>query len=291
MTDKYLIKIILVIGVMFIAPQVQAEEQNNMVPQAHGDVQDGTMAEKKVDTNDPTAAAISASFGWEFYNWYDDEVSPGIKRPQGNDNNFNARFVIPLAAGTFGSPWPIINRFTFANVEAQGGTSGSGNAEFISLFVPWKWKTGKIGIGPAINLPADDKQFGADVWRYGLAGVFLENSLEGKLMWGALLRQVWGKTDPDKDSYVASPFVLQPIAIYKLEKNWYVSNGEAGIAFSWQNHEFLVPIGIRFGKTIPTDTGIWNAYAEYRTNIVYKDWDGAAASDIIRINLSYTFTK
>ena len=158
---KHLIKVIIVIGVMFIVPQAYAEIQNGTVPQVHGDVQDGTMpeeAKEEVDTNDPTAAAISAAFGWEFYNWHDDEVSPGVTRPQGNNNNFNIRFVIPLAAGTFGSPWPIINRFTFANVEAPGGTSGSGNAEFISLFIPWKWKTGKIGIGPAINLPADDEQ-------------------------------------------------------------------------------------------------------------------------------------
>jgi len=290
---KHLIKVIIVIGVMFIVPQAYAEIQNGTVPQVHGDVQDGTMpeeAKEEVDTNDPTAAAISAAFGWEFYNWHDDEVSPGVTRPQGNNNNFNIRFVIPLAAGTFGSPWPIINRFTFANVEAPGGTSGSGNAEFISLFIPWKWKTGKIGIGPAINLPADDEQFGADVWRFGFAGVYLENSFEGRLMWGALIRQVWGKTDPNKDSYVASPFAFQPIAVYKLEDNWYISNGESPIAYNWQNKKFLVPLGIRLGKTIPDDKGgIWNAYAEYRTNIVYKDWQGAAASDIIRVNVSYTF--
>jgi len=290
---KSLIQIITLITVILIMPQAQAAEQKEMVPQAQGDVQDGTMpeAEEEVNTNDPTAAAISASFGWEFYNWYDDEISPGVTRPQGNDNNFNSRFVIPLAAGTFGSPWPIINRFTFANVEAPGGgTSGSGNAEFITLFVPWKWKTGKIGIGPAINLPADDKQFGTDVWRYGLASVILENSFEGRLMWGFLLRQVWGETDPNSNSIIASPFVLQPIAVYKLDESWYVSNGEAPIAYHWQDKEFLVPLGIRLGKTIPDDKGgIWNAYAEYRTNVVYKDWQGAAASDIIRVNVSYTF--
>jgi hypothetical protein len=293
---KHLIKVIVVTGVMFMAPQAYAEVQDSTVPQAYEDMQDGTIPEapgggEEVNTNDPTAAAISVSFGWEFYNWHQDEIAPGKTRPQGNDNNFNTRFVIPMAAGTFGSPWPIINRFTFANVEAPGGgTSGSGNAEFISLFVPWTWETGKIGIGPAINLPADDKQFGADVWRYGFAAVFLENSFEGRLMWGALLRQVWGKTDPNSDSYIASAFVFQPIAVYKLDESWYVSNGESPIAYHWQDKEFLVPLGIRLGKTIPDDKGgIWNAYAEYRTNVVYKDWQGAAASDIIRINVSYTF--
>jgi hypothetical protein len=96
---KSLIQIITLIAVMLMMPQAQAAEQEEMVPQAHGDVQDGTIPEapggggEEVNTNDPTAAAISVSFGWEFYNWHDDEISPGKMRPQGNDNNFNTRFL------------------------------------------------------------------------------------------------------------------------------------------------------------------------------------------------------
>jgi hypothetical protein len=249
-------------------------------------------ATEEVNTNDPTAAAISVSFGWEFFDWHEDEIAPGQTRPTGNDNNFNSRIVMPLAAGTLGSPWPIINRFTFANVEAPGGTSGSGNAEFISLFIPKTWATGKIGFGPALNLPADDKQFGANVWRYGFAGVVLENSLEGRLMWGVLVRQVWGETDPNSNKIIASPFALQPIAVYQLKDGWYLSNGESAIAYNWQKNEWLVPLGIRLGKTIKDRKGgTWNMYGEYRTNVVYKDWPGAAAKNIFRISASYTFSN
>ena len=247
---------------------------------------------EEVNTNDPTAPAISVSAGWEFFNWYEDEIAPGQTRPTGNDNSFNSRFVIPMAKGTWGSPWPIINRFSFSNVEAPGGTSASGNAEFITLFIPWTWATGKVGIGPAINLPADEEQFGTDVWRFGFSGVALENSLEGRLMWGVLVRQVWGKTDPNSNSTIASPFALQPIVVYQLNDGWYISNGESPIAYNWQKNEWLVPLGFRLSKTIKDRRGgIWNAYAEYRTNVVYKDWPGAAASDIVRISASYTFAR
>ena len=249
-------------------------------------------ATEEVNTNDPTAAAISVSFGWEFFDWHEDEIAPGQTRSPGNDNNFNSRIVMPLPAGTLGSPWPIINRFSFANVEAAGGTSGSGNAEFISLFIPKTWATGKIGIGPALNLPADDKQFGANVWRYGFAGVALENSFAGRLMWGVLIRQVWGKTDPDSNKILASPFALQPIAVYQLNDGWYLSNGESAIAYNWQKNEWLVPLGIRLGKTIKDRKGgTWNMYGEYRTNVVYKDWPGSAAKNIFRISASYTFSN
>lgn len=267
--------------------------QDDAEPEDMSD-QAGETAEvtEEVNTNDPTAAAISASFGWEFYDWYEDEIAPGQTRPTGNDNSFNTRFVVPMAKGKWGSPWPIINRFSFSNVEAPGGTSGSGNAEFITLFIPKTWATGKIGIGPAINLPADEKQFGTDVWRFGFAGVFLENSFNGNLMWGFLLRQVWGKTNPNNNSTYAAPLALQPIAVYQLKNRWYISNGESPIAYNWQNKEWLVPLGIRLGRTIKDKRGgIWNAYAEYRTNVIYKDWQGAAAQDIVRISASYTFAN
>ena len=247
---------------------------------------------EEVNTNDPTAPAISVSAGWEFYDWYEDEMASGDTRPPGSDNSFNTRFVIPMAKGKWGSPWPIINRFSFSNVEMVGGTSGSGNAEFITLFLPKIWATGKIGIGPAINLPADEKQFGTDVWRYGFSGVVLENSLEGRLMWGVLMRQVWGKTDPNSNDIIASPIALQPIVVYQLNDGWYLSNGESPIAYNWQAKEWLVPLGLRLGKTIKDKRGgTWNTYGEYRTNVVYKDWPGSAASDIIRISASYTFAN
>ena len=111
-------------------------------------------------------------------------------------------------------------------------------------------------------------------------------------MWGALVRQVWGKTDANSNKTKASPLALQPIAVYQLKDGWYVSNGEMALSYNWQEKEWLVPLGIRLGKTIKgREKGIWNVYAEYRTNIVYKDWPGAAAKNIIRIQASYTFTK
>ena len=270
-----------------------ADEAGQVVdPDAEQPTDEKVEVVEEVNTNDPTAPAISIYAGWEFYDLYDDEMASGQPRPPGSNNSFNTRFVIPMAKGKWGSPWPIINRFSFSNVEQVGGTSGSGNAEFITLFLPKIWATGKIGIGPAINLPADDKQFGTDVWRFGFSGVFLENSFNGRLMWGALIRQVWGKTKPNSDSVYASAFAFQPLAVLQLKDGWYISNGEAPMAYDWQTKEWLIPLGLRLGKTIKDKRGgTWNMYGEYRTNVVYKDWQGSAASDIIRVSASYTFAN
>ena len=282
-----LLTVLIVFGLDSAVAQTAADSESS-----EDNVEQEAVVTEEVNTNDPTAAAISISAGWEFYNYHEDEISPGETRPVGNDNSFNSRIVIPMAKGTWGSPWPIINRFSFSNVEAPGGTSASGNAEFITLFIAKTWATGKFGIGPAINLPADEKQFGADVWRYGFSAVVLENSFGGNLMWGALIRQVWGKTDPDSNKTLASAFAFQPLAVLQLKNSWYISNGESPISYNWQTKEWLVPMGFRLGKTIKDRKGgIWNMYGEYRTNIVYKDWVGAAASDIIRISASYTFSS
>jgi hypothetical protein len=39
---------------------------------------------EEVNTNDPTAPAISVSAGWEFYDWHEDEIAPGQTCPGGN---------------------------------------------------------------------------------------------------------------------------------------------------------------------------------------------------------------
>ena len=289
-TTNLFVGIVFIVSLMMFSAGVAAGDIDQDSDAPEGMAEELAESTEEVNTNDPTAAAISVSAGWEFYDWHEDEIAPGQTRPTGNNDSFNTRFVIPMAKGKWGSPWPIINRFSFSNVEAPGGTSGSGNAEFITLFIPKAWATGKFGIGPAINLPADEKQFGTDVWRYGVSSVILENSFDGRLMWGVLLRQVWGKTDPNSNKTLASPFALQPIAVLQLKDRWYISNGESAMAYNWQNNKWLIPLGFRLGRTFKDKHGgIWNAYAEYRTNVVYKDWQGAAAKNIIRISASYTF--
>lgn len=86
-------------------PAEQVTEANDPSPDFTEELNEAT---EKVNTNDPTAAAIPVSAGWEFYDWHEDEISPGQTRPTGNDNSFNTRFVIPMAKGKWGSPvWSL----------------------------------------------------------------------------------------------------------------------------------------------------------------------------------------
>ena len=85
----------LLLVLMAFSASVCAEtEESDQV--AADDIPATLALEEDVNTNDPTAAAISVSFGWEFFNWHEDEIAPGQTRPTGNNNNFNSRIVIPM---------------------------------------------------------------------------------------------------------------------------------------------------------------------------------------------------
>jgi hypothetical protein len=182
-----------------------------------------------------------------------------------------------------GTPIKSLVRYTYRNIETPGGTSATGNSELMWLLLPKDLGTGRFGIGPVINFPTDENQFGADVWHFGLGSVVIQNSLEGKLLWGLLVQQVWGQTKVNSDSVYASPIAIQPFATYSINDNWYISNGEAPWVFNWQKKEWLIPLGVRVGRLFNTRKGTWNGYVKYRRPIVWKGWPGAVAEDTVRV--------
>ena len=49
-----------------------------------------------------------------------------------------------------------------------------------------------------------------------------------------------------------------------------------------------IPMGLRFGKVWVGDKASLNVYAEYKTSMVYKSWEGPAVKNSYRFNVSYT---
>ena len=103
---------------------------------------------------------------------------------------------------------PLLPRLTLRNNEAVNGKSGSGNAELFVLTIPKAWSTGRFGIGPQINFPADEKQFGSTVWRFGFATAVLQRAAQDKMLFGILVQEVWGQTNPNNDAVYADPITI-----------------------------------------------------------------------------------
>ena len=239
--------------------------------------------------NDATASMWTFQLAWEGRTWKDEEGPNGQARPEGNRDMWQLRAVAPIALT---KNLTLLNRLTMRNNEAADKSSGAGDAEYFAMFIPLEWATGRWGIGPQVNFPAEDPKFGNQAWRYGFATGLLQRAAEDKILAGVLIQQIWGKTDPgDPDRQVAQPITIQPIFNYSLDKGLYLNIGETALSYNWDAKAWLIPLGIRFGKIFINKNGsAWNLYGEFRTTVWYDDsWPGSVMNNAFRLNVSHAF--
>ena len=245
------------------------------------------------DSDAETKALDSTATQWSFQlayqtmpDYHDDILSSGAQRQPGATDYIQLRAVIPLAYENF----TILPRITLRHYENSQGESGIGNTEIFGLIIPkkWDWGTGRMGIGPLVTLPGDEK-VAKDEWGYGFAAAAVNS--KGNWFYGALLTQTWQSIDPvalPAGSSDTNPLGIAPIVNYLLGGGWYVSNGDMIIQYDWDSKEWKIPIGVRIGKVSVKEKGTWNYYFEYQTSALYKDWPGSAVENSYRFNVSYT---
>jgi hypothetical protein len=235
---------------------------------------------------DATATQWSFQFAYQWMPDYYDDIVNGQPRPSGLTDYAQLRIVAPVPLEKL----TILPRLTIRHYENPQGESGFGNTEIFALIVPksWDWGTGRVGLGPLVTLPGDEK-VAKDEWGYGLAGAFVNTS--GKWFYGVLLTQSWRAINPatlPTGTSDANPLGIAPFLNYRLGKGWYVGNGDMVALWDWDSSSFYFPIGIRVGNVLVQEKGSWNFYAEYQTSLVYKDWPGAAVKNSYRVNVTYT---
>ena len=242
-----------------------------------------------------TKAIDSTATQWSFQLAYqknadykNDTLDNGQSRPEGADNYWQLRVVAPFVFDSF----TLLPRLTLRHYENPNGDDGLGNTELFGLIIPkgWDWGTGRMGLGPLITLPGNDK-VARDEWGYGLAGAIVNSS--GKWFYGLLLTQSWRSIDPNNlppdPREDTNPLGIAPFLNYQLGDGWYIGNGDMVIQYDWNSKEFYVPIGVRIGKVVQRPKSrAWNIYAEYQTSLIYKDWPGAAIDNSIRLNFTLT---
>ena len=126
--------------------------------------QDGDAETKALDS---TATQWSFQLAYQTMpDYHDDIMDNGEPRPGGMTDYLQLRIMMPLAYETF----TILPRITLRHYENPQGESGIGNTEVFGLIIPksWDWGTGRMGIGPLITLPGDEK-VAKDEWGYGFA--------------------------------------------------------------------------------------------------------------------------
>jgi hypothetical protein len=252
-----------------------------------------TMPVSAQEQDAETKALDSTASQWSFQlayqatpDYFTDILDSGQQRPEGTTDYVQLRVLMPLTFEKF----TILPRATLRHYENAQGESGLGNTEIFGLIIPkkWDWGTGRMGIGPLITLPGNEK-VAKDEWGYGFAAAYVNG--KGNWFYGFLMPQSWKSTDPaalPAGSSDTNPLGIAPIVNYRLGKGWYVSNGDMVIQYDWDSKKFKVPLGVRFGRVLVKEKGSWNFYAEYQTSIVYENWPGSAVKNSYRINVTYT---
>ena len=237
---------------------------------------------------DSTSTQWSFQFAWQVMpDYHDDTLDNGEPRPAGADDFAQLRIVAPIPLKSF----TILPRLTLRHYKNAQGDSGIGNTEIFALMIPksWDWGSGRFGIGPLVTLPGSEK-VARDEWGYGLAMAAVNG--KGNWFYGLLMTQSFRAVDPNQQlppgKSNTNPLGVAPILNYKIAKGWYVSNGDMVIQYDWDSGAVYMPIALRVGKVVVKAKHSWNFYGEYRTSLIYKDWEGSAVKNSYRINATYS---
>ena len=237
---------------------------------------------------DATASQWSFQFAYQWMpDYHNDELSDGTIRLSGLDNYAQLRIVAPISLKKL----TILPRLTFRHYEAPSGISGFGNTELFALIIPkfTDWGTGRFGVGPLVTFPGNP-DVSKDEWGYGLAAALVQNT--GNFFYGLLLTQSFRAIDPNAippGGSDTNPLGIAPFVNYRFGKTGlYVQTADIVALYDWNSSKFYMPMGARFGKVWVWEKASLNVYAEYRTSMIYKNWNGSAVKNSYRLNVSYT---
>lgn len=281
---KYVLIPFLLLGLTFGFAQEESDETPVSQEENSGEQQNA--ASKAMDA---TATQWSFQFAYQSMPDYYDDLVNGVPRRSGLDNYVQLRIVAPVPLKGL----TILPRLTIRHYEdLSNGKTGFGNTEIFALIIPkaTDWGSGRAGIGPLITTPGSEG-VSKDEWGFGFSAAIVNNS--GQWFYGLLFTQSWRSVDPRKlqpdVTTNANPLGISPFLNYRFgSSGFYLGTADLVATYDWSTKSFYLPIGLRFGKVWVMDKGSINAYVEYRTSAIYKNWEGPAVKNSFRVNFTYT---
>ncbi|MGE9270107.1 MAG: hypothetical protein ACQKBU_04825 [Verrucomicrobiales bacterium] len=242
-------------------PQVSAAQQ---ALETHSS---GPHADAAAQANNPLADTKAVSF----HNYYIGELT-GVND---NANQFLVRYAQPFSIGQ--TDWLMRATLPFNTFPTTTGTQ-SGIGDF-NIFASCLFDTGNpgvsVGLGPQLTLPtATDSALGSDQWSAGLAHV-LFNATSKKFQYGYLM--TWqGSFAGDDQKNDVNVGAFQPFLFLQLGDGWYLRSSGV-MVYDFESDDYTIPLGLGFGKIIPSDTAVINAFVEPQYSLFdsgssYPEW-------------------
>ena len=155
----------------------------------------------------------------------------------------------------------------------QSTSTGMSDTNIFDAFTMGIGKNYKWGVGPSVTFPTnqsndDNKRFGNDNWRAGVAGI-------GLIRFAARDQMIvifnWQK-DVYGDDIPIEQFSLQPAYSHSFEKGWYFMS--TGIwRFDLENDTHYIPVALGVGKVFRIQSKLMHAFIEPQWVIDSDDRD------------------
>lgn len=219
---------------------------------------DGGASDDAAQANNPLAEFKA----FNVQNYYIPELSGGI---DANANNFVLRYAQPMGK------WLMRASLPFARVPTGPTTTESGMGD-ADLFFAYLFDTGNpaksFGIGPQFAFDtATEDATGSGKTQAGLAAVYFDGT-SSFFQYGGLLTY---RTDIGGSSNRADTSVLaaQPFYFFQLGNGNYVRGAPIWV-FDLENDTYHVPMGLGFGKVVPTQNVVYNFFIEPQFTVLSK---------------------
>ncbi|MEM8768580.1 MAG: hypothetical protein AAGE43_14120 [Pseudomonadota bacterium] len=195
-------------------------------------------------------------------NYYIPELSgPGDETA----NSFILRYAQP-----FGN-WLMRASLPFNRVPTGPGETASGLGD-LDVFFAYLFDTGNpgrsFGFGPQFVLPTASRDAtGSGQWQAGAAAVYFD-ATSSLFQWGGLVTyrtDIAGDDDRDDTSVLAA----QPFYFLQLGGGNYLRGAPIWV-FDLENDTYHVPVGLGFGRVIPTERIVFNVFIEPQFTILDK---------------------
>ncbi len=264
-TTKYLrLTLFLLLGCAFAAT---AQESDTSAEQAGG----GDAAQ----ANNPLADFRA----FNLQNYYIPELSGGI---DSTANNFVLRYAQPFGRWLMRASLPFLRVPTGPNTTE----SGMGDAD---VFFAYLFDTGNparsFGVGPQLVLDtASDNATGAGKTQAGVAAVIFDATSQ-LFQWGALLTyrtDIAGSSSRPDTSVLAA----QPFYFFQLGNGNYIRGAPIWV-FDLENDTYSVPVGLGFGRVVPTEKVVYNFFIEPQFTILSKGAGQPEFQLLMAVNMQF----
>ena len=141
-----------------------------------------------------------------------------------------------------------------------------------NVIAPYLIDTGNpalsVGIGPQLTVPTATKDaLGSGKWSAGFVHVLFDAS-SPTFQWGYLVswQHSFGGND---DRAKVNQAALQPFGFWQLGSGTYLRSTGV-MAWNLDRHTYSVPLGLGIGQVIPTESIVFNVFAEPQVSVADK---------------------